>query len=400
MFRLPASLVFLFFCCSPIFCSQTAAQTYLVLPFFNRSGSSNLDWIGESIGESIRDTLASEGVLVVDRDDRIEVYRRLSIRQYAVLTRASVIQISESLDADYVIYGDFDVSKPPEGQAATKGALQITAEVLDIKRLRKGPKFVESGALEDLASLQSHLSWQALRFVLPKNAPTEDEFRQRRKPVRLDAIENYVRGLLATTNQQKHRFFTQAALLDPEYSAPCFQVGRLQFQSKNYRSAIDWLQRVPEGDPNYREATFFLGLARYYSGDFEGAERAFQQVAETVPLNEVLNNLGVTQSRRNQEAALENLKRALEGDEADPVYHFNVGYVLWKRGQFDEAAERFRAVLERNAEDEDAEQLLARCLKRSGPRPGDPQSDGLERLKDTYYETAWWQLKAMLQKSR
>jgi hypothetical protein len=41
--------------------------------------------------------------------------------------------------------------------------------------------------------------------------------------------------------------------------------------------------------------------------------------------------------------------------------------------------------------------LLERCEKRSGPRPGDSQTEGLERLKTNYEESAYWQLKAVLQ---
>ena len=92
---------------------------------------------------------------------------------------------------------------------------------------------------------------------------------------------------------------------------------------------------------NYREATFLLGLSRYYLGEFGAAEQAFQIVAQQVPLNEVLNNLGAAQSRLNQPAAIENFRKALEGDRSDPVYHFNVGYALLQQGRFDEAARNF-----------------------------------------------------------
>src|SRR5438128_1525294 len=81
------------------------AETYAVLPFFNVSKDANLDWIGESISETLSEALASEGLVALGRDDRIEVYHRLSIRPYALLTKASVIKIGESLDAESVIYG-------------------------------------------------------------------------------------------------------------------------------------------------------------------------------------------------------------------------------------------------------------------------------------------------------
>jgi predicted Zn-dependent protease len=132
-------------------------------------------------------------------------------------------------------------------------------------------------------------------------------------------------------------------------------------------------------------------------GDFEGAQRAFQFVVQSVPLNEVLNNLAAAQSRNDQPDALENFRKVLEGDPNDPVYHFNVGFVLWRRNQFDAAAERFRAVLDRNPNDQESVVMLGRCLKRSGPRAGDPRSEGLERLKHEYRETAYLQLKEMLE---
>jgi len=132
------------------------------------------------------------------------------------------------------------------------------------------------------------------------------------------------------------------------------------------------------------------------AGDFVAAEAAFRQVAALVPLNEVFNNLGAAQSRQNEPETLENFAKALEGDSADPDYHFNLGYALWKRGKFDAAADSFRAALARKPSDTEATTMLGRCLNKSVPRPGDPKSDGLERLKLNFEETAYQQLKAEL----
>jgi tetratricopeptide (TPR) repeat protein len=119
-------------------------------------------------------------------------------------------------------------------------------------------------------------------------------------------------------------------------------------------------------------------------------------VAEAVPLNEVFNNLGAAQSRRDAPQTIENFKKALDGDDSDPDYHFNIGYALWKRGQFEAAAESFRASLDRKPNDADATLMLGRCLNKSAPRPNDPKRDGLERLKLNFEETAYRQLKAEL----
>jgi tetratricopeptide (TPR) repeat protein len=268
---------------------------------------------------------------------------------------------------------------------------------LDLTRLRQSAEFSHTAALEDLAALQIDLAWEAYRYLRPQSARSEAEFKKSWQTTRVDAMENYIRGLLATTDEQRHRFFAQAARLDPNYSQPRFQLGRLHWERKNYQLAADWLKQVASPDPHCREALFLLGLSRYQLGDFAGAEEAFAGVARQIPLNEVFNNLGAAQARRDRPEALENFRRALEGDEADPVYHFNVGYALWRQGEFDKAADSFRAVLARNSDDPEATLMLGRCLKRARPRALDAQAGPGPRLKLNFDETAYLQLKEALE---
>jgi tetratricopeptide (TPR) repeat protein len=375
------------------------ADAVLVLPFFNQSKTANLDWIGESIAATLHDALASQSVLALDREDRLEAYRRLAIRPGALLTRASIIKVGDALDAAVVIYGQYDLK--PAAAAASRGSLQITARVIDLKHTRQGPEFGEVGALEDLAALETHLAWQAMQFLAPKTAPSEEDFRKTRPAIRVDAIESYVRGLLATAPEQKHRFFTQAARLDERFSQPAYELGRIYWERKEYRIAAGWLERVTRPDSNFLEAQFLLGLCRYQGGRFAEAAKAFELVAASVPLNEVYNDLGAALSRSNLlPAATENFRKAVEGDSSDPDYHFNLGYALWKSGQFAAAVESFRAVVARNPEDAEATQLLGRCLKNDGPRAGEPKAEGRERLKTNYEEAAYRQLQAELESKK
>ena len=182
--------------------------------------------------------------------------------------------------------------------------------------------------MEDLASLEARLSWQVLKALSPKTAPAEEEFLRARPRVRLDALESYIRGLLAANPEQQHRFFIQAARLDAAYSQPCFQLGKSYWGKKDYRVAAGWLGRVHPGDPHYLEAQFFLGLCNYQIGDYPAAAKCFETVAASVPLNEVYNDLGAAQTRSNLTAAIESFRKALEGDSADPDYRFNLGCAL------------------------------------------------------------------------
>src|SRR5207237_7776364 len=119
----------------------------LVLPFFNPSNDTKLDWIGESIAETIRASLTAHDVLALDREERLEAFRRLSIRPYALLTRASVIKLAESLDAGQVIFGQYSVAP---GMATSNGSLRITGRILDLKRIKQGPELKALGTRAEL----------------------------------------------------------------------------------------------------------------------------------------------------------------------------------------------------------------------------------------------------------
>jgi tetratricopeptide (TPR) repeat protein len=381
-----------------LWCGTLYGGTTLVLPFFNHTQSQNLDWIGESIAESIGDSLASEGLLALGRADRLEAYRRLSLRPGAELTHASIIKIGQALDASSVIYGSYDLSPNPS-TPQSKGALHITARILDLKHTHLGADFVESGALEDLAAIEVRLGWQSLKQLDPATHLTQQDFIKDRPNVRIDAVENYIRGLLTASAEQRMHFFSAAARLDERYSPPAFQLARIYWEKKEYKTSATWFERVMRSDPRYLEAQFFLGLCRFNTGDYAAAEHCFALVAEQVPLNEVWNNLGAAQARQKKtEAAAVSFAKAIEGDSADPDYRFNLGFTQWRAGQYPAAVESLRAATERNPNDQEATALLGRALKRDGPRTGDLRSENRERVKTNYEEEAFRQLQAELKK--
>lgn len=373
------------------------AETVLILPFFNLSNSKNIDWVGDSISESVFDVLASEGFLTVKPENRDETLKEMGVRRYARLTRASVMEIAVNLDAAQVLYGGIEFSPAASGSQA-RGTLTLTAHMLDVRQLKRAGEFRESGPLDELSLIQARLAWRVLRSLRPESPVTQEQFHKDHPPVRVEAIENYIRGLLATAPEQKLKLFTQAARLEPSYSPPCFRLGMMSYTRKEYKPAADWLQRVAPTDPHHREALFFVGLSRYYMSDFSGAVKAFSKLAEAAPLSEVYNNLGAAEIRAGQAAAISSFLKAVENDPADPAYQFNAGYALWRKGEFARAAERFTATLERDPDDEIATMMLGLCRKQVGPRPGDPETDELERVKETYDESAWLHLKAMFAK--
>jgi Tfp pilus assembly protein PilF len=395
--RFPVSALLLASCLvCPAVCD--GADTLAVLPLFNlnESVSANLNWIGESAAETVHESLSSAGLLVLAREDREEVYRRLSVREGSVLTKATVIKIAETLDAGQVIFGEFEVSPDASGQRTLKSNLRLRVHVIDLKKMHEAAPIEENGPLENLSQMEMKAAWALLNQIAPSSAGMEADFLKNRPAVRVESMESYVRGLMAANPEQRIKLFTQSARLDDHFSQPNFQLGHLYFQRREYKTAEQWLQKVSKADTHYQEASFLMGICRYYGGDFDGASQLFRMVAKELPLNEVYNNLGAALSRKNDPAAAENFQKALEGDEADPDYWFNLGFALWRKGNFAQAADKFRAVLDRSNNDQDATFFLGRSLRSDGPRAGDPRSEGRERIKTTFEDSAFRQLQAEL----
>lgn len=354
----------------------------LVIPFSNRTSDASLDWIGESLSETVREALSAAGLPAVRRQDRQDALQRLALPVSGQVTIASAVRMGEALEAALLVLGQFELLTEQNG-AGTRRSLRVSARVLDLKKVLQTSEFTATAALEDLARLQSQLAFQVLRTLQPGNAGTREEFDRRHPAVKLTALENYMRGLMAPTVEQQHRYFTQAVRMDGRLWQPLYYLGRMHWEKENYREAAGWLEKIGPESPRYGEAMFMLGISRFQTGDYEDALKTFQSAGNGQYQIELLNNIGATRLRLGQEdEALRNFQEALQAVPADPDYHFNVGYALWKKGIFEEAAQRFRAVLDREPEDQDALLLLGRCLKQSGPRTGDLRTENLERLKD------------------
>ncbi len=361
-----------------ILCALPAfPESFLVAPFSNRTRDARLDWVGESIAEKMREALSGEGLGVLSREDREEGARKISLRPSSQWTLASTLKLAAQTESARAIWGEFDFG-------AAKDSIRVTACILDPAAMRRSGDAVETGPLENLSAIQSALAWRMLRAADPASTATREAFNGKHPPVKLGALEKYVRGLMAPTAELQHRYFTQAVRLDPDFSTPSFFLGRLHYEEERYREAAAWFEKVPAGNPNFVESNFLLGLSRYELSEFENARLAFGRIEPALPTGEVWNNLGAAEARLNHPGALDHFRKALAADPSDPDYHFNVGYALWKRGDFQAAADRFRSVLDRGQQDQDSVMLLGRCLKQIGPRPGDWRSEGLERLKDSY----------------
>ena len=153
------------------------------------------------------------------------------MREGVVLTKASVLKIGETLDAGLLVYGSFRVEVRPGGKAEMSAPLKITLHTIDLKNMRSGKDLEHNGTLADLSLMQSHMAWMLLKQLAPESTVPEEVYLRSRPAVRLDAMESYVRGLMAVAPQLRIKFFGQAVKLDDHFSQAQFQLGRLEFQN-------------------------------------------------------------------------------------------------------------------------------------------------------------------------
>jgi tetratricopeptide (TPR) repeat protein len=261
--------------------------------------------------------------------------------------------------------------------------------------MHDGPDVSEAGKLAELSRLEEHMAWQALNYLEPAKTLKVEDFLTPQKLTRVEAEESYVRGLLSNNIDQKEKWFEQALAVAPQFSRAAFELGGLALKRKDYRRATTCLERVPATDFHFPEARFKLGLSAYGAGDYALAVRRFREVLATFPLSEVYNDLGAAENQLNQPVAIDDFRRAFDGDQNDPVYLFNLGAALLKNGYFDEATRRLTALLDRNPDDTQARNLLENAQRRETTPSGSVANS--ERLKNNFNETAFRELKAMLQ---
>jgi tetratricopeptide (TPR) repeat protein len=370
--------------------AENGTQTLLILPFENTSKAPGLEWISEAIPEVLTEGMASSATYIVPRDDRNYAFDRMGVPTTTKLSRATLFRISEQMDADFVILGSYDY----DGQFFT-----ARAQLLDMKKLYLAPEVTESGPLVNMVNIQRALSWDLLRELNPTSVSSKQDFIAQAAPVRLDAFENYIRGILATTRQDKIQKLRDAVRLNPNYTQPIFQLGKTYFANREYESAASWFARVPNDDGAAAAANFYLGLSCFYSGNYERAETAFKFLESRMPLPEVNNDLAIVLGRRGKRAELEYLQKAVQADPNDADYHFNLAVAYARIFDNGNAIRQLKEVVRLRPTDTEAKSFMDSLgsIAATSPAYSFRQTSTqaklpLQRIKQNYDETSYRQL--------
>jgi tetratricopeptide (TPR) repeat protein len=196
-------------------------------------------------------------------------------------------------------------------------------------------------------------------------------------------------------------------------------LGKTQYIERDYDHAATTLSRIPVSDRRALEANFYLGLARFNSGHYADAEKAFTFVATRLPLPEVINNQAVASSRQGRNATAL-FERAVAADPNDADYHYNLAVSLLRQGDFARAQTEVGQTLRLRPNDPEAPELKALisfgrppapialpAYKTTGaassttPKPASGSTfEPLERIRRTYSEASFRQAAFQLDQMR
>ncbi|MFZ0340415.1 MAG: hypothetical protein WAL45_20490, partial [Terracidiphilus sp.] len=261
--------------------SSGGGRVLLVLPFDNRTGQPSLEWMREAAAEILSMRFASAGFQPTSRADRVYALDHLGLPQGFQPSRASALKLAQTLDADSIVVGSY----------TTDGtSIVAQASLVDVPNLRMLPAVSVRGEMRDLMGVFSALAWQLTRELDPAFGGSEETFVAAGREIRLDAFEQYIRGITEPDQAERQRHLEQAVKLSPGFSPAWMALGREDYNQQQYMEAAAAFAKVDHGGADGLEAGFYGGLSLLFSGEYAPAAQAFADVARVLPLAEVVNN--------------------------------------------------------------------------------------------------------------
>jgi tetratricopeptide (TPR) repeat protein len=354
----------------------------LLLPFDNRSGQPSLEWVREAAPDLLSRRFASAGFAPMSRTDRMYALDHLGLPQSFQPSRASALKLAQTLDTDSIVVGSF-LTDGPE--------LVVEARIVNVSALNMSPSITTRGPMTKMADVFDSLAWKLTRQLDQNFAVAEETFLAAGRDIRLDAYEQYIRGIMEPDQAERLAHLKKAVELNANFGSAWMALGREQYASQQYDQAATSFSKVGRNDPEALEAGFYRGLALIFSGNYPAAAKSFEAVARILPLAEVTNNEGVAVSRQGGDAT-DLFIKAATADPASADYHFNLAVSLNRHGQHAGALNELAQCLKLRPNDEEALSLAAAWKQSSTGMTADP----LERIVRTFDATAFRQAAQMM----
>jgi len=340
----------------------------------------------EAAAEILVSRFTSAGFAPMSRADRLYALDHLGLPQGFHPSRASSLKLAQTLDADSIVVGSF----------RTEGTdLIAEAQLVDVPRLRMSGVVSTRGPIRQMADILDSLAWMLTRQLDPSFGVSEETFVAAGRSLRLDAFEQYIRGITEPDQQERLRHLQQAVKLSPDYGPAWMALGREDYNGQKYDEAATAFAKVSRNDPDALEAGFYRGISLLFSGNYPQAEAAFAEVARALPLAEVVNNQGVAQSRKGQDGSAL-FRQAVAADPNRADYHFNLAVSLKRHGNTAEALTELAQCLRLRPNDAEALDLEEAWKKPAAQSVAAAQAEPLERIVRSFDASAFRQAAQMM----
>jgi TolB-like protein/Flp pilus assembly protein TadD len=346
--------------------SNTAIQSIAVLPFENRSGTSDTDYLSDGLADSLIFRLSQLPDLKVSPTSSVIRYKGKD---------TDVAQIAKELDVDAVM----------SGRLVQRGDdLSISVQLIDsrTKKLVWAEQYERK--MSDLLATQREIAATIADKLQLKLSGNDNKGINKRYTESNEAYQLYLKGRFYWNRRTESdvrkgiEYFRQAVEADPKFALawagladsyallPAYS----QTPTGEFREKIrEATTKALELDPNLAEAhNSRAGFLAYYEWNFVEAEKEFRRAIELNPNYATAHHwfsLALS-SRLRHDEALKESSQALYLEPFSRSINTQHGEVLLNAGQIDKAIEQFGKTLELYPDFAYAHRSLALALAKVG----------------------------------
>lgn len=360
--------------------AQTAAsgtpRDTLLMPFDNAQSDASLVWLGEASVVLLSEYFELFGAGTIPRDARVAAFEQLQLPPAAALSHATVIKVAQFVGAAAIVVGSYELA----GDHLTVHARTIR---LDTGRLTS--EIIERGPLSELFQVYERVA-RRLRDVtagLP-SVPAGTLLASRQ------ALEFYVKGLIAETALTQRTFLEQALKLAPREDRIRLALWEVHSELGDHQKALDIV--APVSGRYEREARYFGALSEIDLKRYDHAFERLTALSNEHRAAEVFNALGVVQLLRGGAGAQSGkpayyFNQAAQTDATDADYFFNLGYAYFVDRDPPAAVYWLREAVRRDPTDGDAHYVLGAALQQtSAAAEATREKELARRLSSSYAE--------------
>ena len=177
------------------------------------------------------------------------------------------------------------------------------ARVVDVPHLHMSEPVTARGEMRDLIAVFDSLAWKLTRELDPAFNVAEETFVAAGKGLRLDAFEQYIRGITEPDQAERLRHLNEAVKLSPDFGPHGWRWGAKTTTGSNTNRPRRHLPKWAATIRTRWRPVFIAACRCCFRGAIRRPRRLSAGWRGCLPLAEVVNNEGVAVSRQGHDGS-------------------------------------------------------------------------------------------------